>query len=148
MYYIASDHAGTELKEHVVSYFKDKNIDITDLGPFSKDRVDYPDYAQKVANAVNEDIDNNCGILICGSGIGMSIAANKCKNIRATIARDHYDAYMARAHNDANILCMGERTTGFGTADDICDGWLSSHFEGGRHTGRVEKIMNIEKEEE
>jgi ribose 5-phosphate isomerase B len=144
MYYIASDHAGIELKEHIVSYFKNRHIDIVDLGPSSKDRVDYPDFAKKVADAVNEDIENNSGILVCGSGIGMSIAANKCPNIRASIARDHYDAYMARAHNNANVLCLGERTTGFGTAEDICDGWLGSKFEGGRHAQRVEKIMKLE----
>jgi ribose 5-phosphate isomerase B len=144
MYYIASDHAGVDLKEHIVLYFKSKNIEIVDLGPFSTDRVDYPDFAKKVADEVNKDLKNNSGILVCGSGIGMSIAANKCKNIRASLARDHYDSYMARCHNDANVICLGERTTGFGTAEDICDGWLSGGFEGGRHIQRVEKIMALE----
>ena len=144
MYYIASDHAGLDLKNHIINFFKSKNIEIIDLGPFSKDRVDYPDFAKKVADKVNENLENNLGILVCGSGIGMSIAANKSPNIRASLARDHYDAYMARAHNNANILCLGERTTGFGTAEDICNGWLNSNFEGGRHTQRVEKIMKLE----
>jgi ribose 5-phosphate isomerase B len=142
-YCIASDHAGFNLKNHIVQYLESKNIEIEDFGSYSLDRVDYPDYAVKVCQAINTG-EFTYGILVCGSGIGMSIAANKFKGIRASLARDYYDSYMAKAHNRANVLCLGERTTGVGTAESIIDAWLTTDFEGGRHTDRVEKIKGLE----
>ena len=138
-YYIGTDHAGYEVKDFVIDYLKGKGIDVEDLGCYSKDRVDYPDYAHKVAEAVLNDKDSK-GILICGSGIGMSLAANKHKGIRAALCHDYYTASMARKHNDANILCFGARIVGKGVIESILDGWLESEFEGGRHLERVKKI--------
>jgi ribose 5-phosphate isomerase B len=142
-YYVASDHAAIEMKKFVVEYLHEKGFHVVDLGPNTPDRVDYPDFAKKLADNITLDGDAK-GILICGSGIGMSIAANKCKGIRAGLARDAYDAKMAREHNDANVLCLGERTTGLGTAESILDAWCKSDFEGGRHAQRVEKITKLE----
>ena len=141
-YYVATDHAGIDLKDFTVKLLKEKGIDVVDLGPFSKDRVDYPDYAQKVCESVLND-NGSYGILICGSGIGMSMAANRHKGIRAALAHDAYSAKMGRAHNNANVLCYGERIVGQGVAEDIIDAWLNAEFEGGRHAGRVEKIEAI-----
>lgn len=142
-YYVASDHAGIDMKKFVIEYVKAKGFNIIDLGPETTDRVDYPDYAQKLAQHIILD-ENSKGILICGSGIGMSIAVNKCKGIRGALARDYYDAKMAREHNDANVICLGARTTGFGTAESILDAWCAGCFEGGRHKDRVEKIHKLE----
>ncbi len=141
-YYVATDHAGIDLKDFTVRLLKEKGVDVVDLGPFSKDRVDYPDYAQKVCESVLKD-DGSFGILICGSGIGMSMAANRHHGIRAALAHDAYSAKMGRAHNNANVLCYGERIVGEGVAEDILDAWLNAGFEGGRHAGRVEKIEAI-----
>lgn len=138
-YFIATDHAGIDLKNYTVELLKSKQIEVEDLGPFTTDRVDYPDYAQKVCEAVLQTPDSK-GILICGSGIGMSIAANKFSGIRAALCHDAYTATMARAHNDANVLCFGERIVGKGVAESIVDAWLNGTFEGGRHAGRVEKL--------
>lgn len=139
-YYVASDHAGLGVKKFVVDFLSAKGIEVVDMGPSSPERVDYPDFAQKVCSAVllNKDIDK--GILICGTGIGMSMAANKFDGIRAALCHDAYGAQMAREHNDANVLCMGERVTGLGVMENILESWLSHSFEGGRHAGRVEKI--------
>lgn len=138
-FYIATDHAGVELKDYTVELLKEKGHEVIDIGPFSKDRVDYPDYAHKVAEAVLND-DTAHGILICGSGIGMSMAANRHKGIRAALCHDAYTATVARGHNDANILCFGERIIGKGVAESIIDAWIAGSFEGGRHTQRVAKI--------
>ncbi len=138
-FYIATDHAGVELKDWTVELLKSKGYEVEDFGPFSRDRVDYPDYAHKVAKAVLADKDAQ-GILICGSGIGMSMAANKHAGIRAALCHDAYTATVARGHNDANILCFGERIVGKGVAESIIDAWLNSSFEGGRHGCRVTKI--------
>jgi len=138
-YYIGTDHAGYEVKDFVIDYLQKKGIEVEDLGTYSKESVDYPDYAHKVANAVLND-KGSMGILICGSGIGMSLAANKHKGIRAALCHDHYTASMARRHNDANILCFGARIVGLGEIESILEGWLNSEFEGGRHKRRVEKI--------
>jgi len=138
-FYIATDHAGLDLKNYTKELLKTRGHEVVDLGPFDKERVDYPDYAKKVSNAVLEDVTSH-GILICGTGIGMSMTANKFKGIRAALCTDAFTASMARSHNDANILCFGERVVGFGVAETIIDAWLSSSFEGGRHTGRVNKI--------
>ena len=141
-FYIATDHAGIDLKDYTVELLKDKGHEVIDLGPYSKDRVDYPDYAVKVSQNVLEDKDSQ-GILICGSGIGMSMAANRHSGIRAALCHDAYTASVAREHNDANILCFGERIVGKGVAESILDAWIASSFDGGRHTGRVEKIEAI-----
>ena len=138
-FYIGTDHAGIELKNWTVELLKSKGYEVKDFGPFTTDRVDYPDYAHKVATAVLEDKDSQ-GILICGSGIGMSMAANRHHGIRAALCHDAYTATVARGHNDANILCFGERIVGKGVAESIIDAWLNASFEGGRHCGRVEKI--------
>jgi len=142
-FFIATDHAGIRYKEAVKEILEKKGIEVEDLGPFSTDRVDYPDYAKKCALAVREN-PGSFGILICGTGIGMSIAANKVKGIRAALCHDAYTAAMARAHNDAQILCFGERVLGLGVVESIIDSFLATEFEGGRHANRVEKIMQIE----
>ncbi|MDX9756355.1 MAG: ribose 5-phosphate isomerase B [Sulfurimonas sp.] len=141
-FYIATDHAGIDLKDYTVELLKEKGHEVIDLGPFSKDRVDYPDYAIKVCEAVLVDKTSQ-GILICGSGIGMSMAANRHSGIRAALCHDAYTAVVARGHNDANVLCFGERIIGKGVAESILDAWCAGTFEGGRHMGRVAKIEAI-----
>ncbi len=143
-FYIGSDHAGFDVKAPVIEMLKARGYEVIDLGPENKERVDYPDYAKKVSQAVAREKDSY-GILICGTGIGMSIAANKIDGIRAAHCHDHYTAQMARAHNDANILCFGERVSGLGVIESMIDAFCSTPFEGGRHTGRVEKIMALQK---
>ena len=138
-FYIGTDHAGVELKDWTVAYLREKGHEVEDLGPYSRDRVDYPDFANKVCEAVLAD-KNSQGILICGSGIGMSMTANRHKGIRAALCHDAYTATVARGHNDANVLCFGERIVGKGVAASIIDAWLKSDFEGGRHEARVAKI--------
>ena len=138
-YYIATDHAGFAIKEKVKEIVTAMGHQITDLGPDSADRVDYPDYAHKLAQAVLAD-EGSFGILICGTGIGMSLAANKHEGIRAALCHDAYTAQMARAHNDANVLCFGERVVGLGVAESILRAWNETGFEGGRHANRVAKI--------
>ncbi len=138
-YYIATDHAGVVIKDSVKKMVEDLGHEIIDLGPYSTDRVDYPDYAHKLATAVLEDA-GSFGILICGTGIGMSLAANKHHGIRAALCHDAYTAEMARAHNDANVLCFGERVVGIGVIKSILKAWNSTNFEGGRHANRVAKI--------
>ena len=138
-FYIGTDHAGIELKNWTVELLKLKGYEVEDFGPFTTDRVDYPDYAHKVATAVLADSTAQ-GILICGSGIGMSMAANRHTGIRAALCHDAYTATVARGHNDANILCFGERIVGKGVAESIIDAWIAGSFDGGRHCGRVEKI--------
>lgn len=141
-FYIATDHAGIDLKDYTVELLKEKGHEVVDLGPFSKERVDYPDYAVKVCEAVLTD-KNSHGVLICGSGIGMSIVANRHSGIRAALCHDAYTATVARGHNDANVLCFGERIIGKGVCESIIDAWLEANFEGGRHAGRVKKIESI-----
>ena len=141
-FYIATDHAGVDLKDYTVELLKKKGHEVIDLGPFTKDRVDYPDYAIKVSQSVLADKSSQ-GILICGSGIGMSVTANRHVGIRAALCHDAYTATVARGHNDSNVLCFGERIVGKGVAESILDAWLASSFEGGRHVARVEKIEAI-----
>ena len=141
-YFIGTDHAGFEVKSFVIEYLQEKGIEVEDLGTYSSESVDYPDYAHKVAEAVLAN-PGTMGILICGSGIGMSLAANKHKGIRAALCHDHYTASMSRRHNNANILCFGARIVGKGEIESILEGWLNSEFEGGRHQRRVEKIDNF-----
>ena len=142
---IGCDHGGYNLKEKLKKYLQEKNIEVVDCGTNSTERVDYPDYAEKVGKIVAAGkVDR--GILVCGTGIGMSIAANKVKGIRAAVCGDCYSAQKAREHNDANIICLGERVVGFGLAEQILDTYLNNEFLCSYHTARVEKIMNIEKE--
>ena len=138
-FYIATDHAGYALKAFVKDYITTLGHEIIDLGPDSADRVDYPDFAHKCARAVIAD-EGSFGILICGTGIGISIAANKVQGIRAALCHDAYTAEMSRAHNDANILAFGERVVGKGVVESIIDAFCETPFEGGRHAGRVGKI--------
>ena len=135
---IASDHGGYNLKTSIIEHLKSINVDIEDYGCYSCESCDYPIYAKKVANDV---VNNDClGILVCGTGIGMSIAANKVNGIRASHCTDTYSAKMTRKHNDSNILCLGERITGTGLAIDIVDVWLNTEFDGGRHQNRIDMI--------
>ena len=138
-FFIATDHAGIDLKNYTVELLKGKGHEVIDLGPFTTDRVDYPDYAHKLCEEVLDD-ERTYGILICGSGIGMSMAANRHEGIRAALCHDAYTATVARGHNDANVLCFGERIVGKGVAESIIDAWIAGSFDGGRHTGRVAKI--------
>ncbi len=141
-YFIGTDHAGFVVKKFVIEYLQKKGIEVEDLGCYSKESVDYPDFAHKVAEAVLKN-PGTMGILICGSGIGMSVTANKHKGIRAALCHDCYTAEMARRHNNANILCFGARIVGLGVIESIIDAWLSHEFEGGRHQRRVDKIDNF-----
>lgn len=143
---IGSDHGGFELKEIIREYILKKGIEVQDVGVFSADPVDYPDYAKKVGDEVKVD-QGNFGILICGTGIGMSIAANKIKGIRCALCNDVYTAKMARGHNDANVLAIGGRVAGKGIALMIIDTFLNSNFEGGRHNIRISKIQGMEEME-
>ena len=142
-FYIATDHAGIDYKDFVKELLESKGIEVEDLGPFSKERVDYPDYAKKCAEAVRDN-KGSFGILICGTGIGMSIAANKVKGIRAALCHDAYTAAMARAHNEAQILCFGQRVLGLGVVESVIEAFINTKPESGRHKQRVEKIMKIE----
>lgn len=136
---IASDHGGFSLKEELKTTLKELNIEFEDYGCYTHDSVDYPDYAHKVCNAILNGLFDK-GILICGSGIGMSITANRYKGIRAALCTDSYMAKMTRAHNDANVLCLGARVIGTGVAKDIIETFFKTEFEKGRHIQRLQKI--------
>ncbi|MFA7084042.1 MAG: ribose 5-phosphate isomerase B [Arcobacteraceae bacterium] len=138
-YFIAADHAGIDIKKYVKELFEKKGHEVIDLGPFDKERVDYPDFAAKVCEEVLKN-EGSKGILICGSGIGMSMSANKFNGIRAALCHNEYSATMAREHNDANVICLGERVSGCGMIEAIVEAWDKASFQGGRHEGRVEKI--------
>ncbi len=142
---MACDHGGWELKEEIVKFIRlVKNIELVDYGTAGRESVDYPDYGKKVAEAVSKgSVDR--GILICGTGIGMSIVANRYPSVRAALCHDHFTAQMSRLHNDANVLVMGERVIGKGVALDIVKAWLETEFEGGRHKKRLDKLQEIEK---
>ena len=136
---VGSDHGGFEYKAKIIDYLKEHNFDYEDVGTFTKDSCDYPIIAKKVANkVVSGEADK--GILICGTGIGMSITANKVKGIRAALCSDTFSARATRAHNNSNILCLGERVIGDCLALDIVDVWLHTEFEGGRHQRRIDEI--------
>ncbi|PYG89541.1 ribose 5-phosphate isomerase B [Ruminiclostridium sufflavum DSM 19573] len=141
---IGSDHAGYLLKADIIKFLESKGLQVKDFGTNSCESVDYPDFGQAVAEAVSS---KECekGIIICGTGIGISISANKVPGIRAAICTDSYMARMSRQHNDANVLAIGERVVGPGVAFDIIETWLDTEFLGGRHQNRVNKISNIEK---
>ena len=139
--FIASDHGGFELKSKVLTYLNDekKEYEIVDLGTYSEDSVDYPDYGHKVGNSVMQN-ENSLGIVICGTGIGISISANKVKGIRAALCHSVEYAKLCREHNNANVLAMGGRFTTIETAKEMINTFLTTEFEGGRHIGRVEAI--------
>ena len=140
---IGSDHGGYRLKEKIMAWLEDNGYEFYDYGAYSTDSCDYPDVALKVASAV-ADGHYDKGIILCGTGVGVCIAANKVKGIRAALCHDTFSARASREHNDANILNMGERVIGFGLALDIVDVWLNSKFTGGRHLTRVNKISSME----
>ena len=142
-YVIASDHGGLELKEAISNFLKEMGIDLVDLGTLNDDSVDYPDYGVRAARAVSLG-EADKGILICGTGIGMSIVANKFPGIRAALVTDEFTAQMSKEHNNANILVMGGRVL---TAEQACKMvkvWLETKFEGGRHQRRLDKIAGLE----
>lgn len=142
---IAADHGGFELKDSMVEYIKSLGNEVMDLGTNSADSVDYPDYAKKVCEEIQQG-NSDLGILICGTGIGMSLAANKFEGIRAACVSDVYSAKMCRNHNNANVLCIGARVVGDEVAKLIIKTFLENEFEAGRHQRRVDKIMAFEKE--
>jgi ribose 5-phosphate isomerase B len=141
---VGSDHAGLELKEYIKGILPAGEYEVTDVGTHSPESVDYPDFGFEVARRVAAG-EADRGILICGTGIGMSIAANKVKGIRAALVYDLYTAAQSRRHNDANVLVLAGRITGKGLAEEIVKTWLSTEFEGGRHLGRLRKIEAFEK---
>lgn len=140
---IASDHGGYELKKEVLKYLEEKNIKYKDFGTFSTESVDYPDMAIPCAEAVARG-EYDRGIIICGTGIGVNIAANKVKGIRAALCHDTFSARMSRMHNNANIITMGGRVIGPSLAISVVEEWLNAEFEGGRHERRIEKIAQYE----
>ncbi len=141
---IGSDHGAVDLKEEVKMVLKEfGNIEVKDVGTFGTEAVDYPDIAEKVcADVVDGKSDR--GIVLCGTGIGISMAANKIKGIRCALCTDVYSAKMSREHNNANVLALGGRVTGFGPAGEIVRAWIEGEFSGGRHERRVNKIMALE----
>lgn len=143
---IGSDHGGFNLKQAVKAHLEQKGYEIVDFGPFDKTSVDYPDYALKVSQAI---VAGECelGVLVCGTGLGISIAANKVKGIIAAPVSDTFSAEMARCHNNANVLALGERVVGEGLALKIVDAFFEATFEGGRHATRVDKIWAIENDD-
>ena len=143
---LGADHAGYLLKDRIKEHLEQQGFEVRDEGTLSGESVDYPDYARLVGHAVNEQR-ADFGILVCGSGIGMSIAANKVTGIRAANVSSEYEAQMSREHNNANVLALGARTVKEDEAFRIVDKWLATQFAGGRHERRVEKISGIEKEE-
>lgn len=142
---IGSDHGAVELKEEIKDLLKDEfsDVEVEDMGTFGKESVDYPDIAEKVCTPVAKG-EADRGIVLCGTGIGISIAANKVKGIRAALCHETYTAKMSRQHNNANVLAMGGRTTGPEIAKEIVRTWMTTEFEGGRHERRVNKIMALE----
>lgn len=139
---IGCDHGGFELKEQIKTWLAEKNLAVEDMGCQDLQSVDYPDFARKVAEAVSEKKAER-GILICGTGIGMSIAANRVQGVRATLVHDGFTARMSRMHNDSNVLCLGARVLGVEIAHDCLEVWLETDFEGDRHQGRLNKIEDL-----
>ena len=135
---IGSDHGGYKLKNEIIKHLKASGYEISDKGCFSEESCDYPIIAKDVVKDVLSN--SGKGILVCGTGIGMSIAANRYEGIRASHCTDTFTARMTRAHNNSNVLCLGERTTGVGLALDIVDVWLKTEFEGGRHQKRIDML--------
>ncbi len=140
---IASDHAGRELKEELKNFLKESGCEVVDMGTDNDASVDYPDYGLPVAEKVSKG-EIKKGILLCGTGIGMSIVANKFPRVRAALTNDIYSAKLAKEHNDANIIVIGGRLVGKGLAIEIVKTWMESEFKGGRHQRRLDKIREIE----
>ena len=140
---IGCDHAAPDMKDHVKAELELMGFEVTDVGTFSTDSCDYPDIAHALCKKILDGT-HSLGILICGTGIGMSMAANKCKGIRAALCCDTFSARFTRLHNNANVLCMGARVLGAGLACDIADVFVNTGFEGGRHQTRVDMIMALE----
>lgn len=140
---ISSDHGGMNLRKEIMDLLDEMNIEYEDFGPKTSESVDYPDYALPVAEGVASGKYDR-GILICGTGIGMSIVANKVKGVRCALVHDVFSAKATRCHNDSNVLAMGERVIGPGLAREIVKTWLNTDFEGGRHERRVNKISELE----
>jgi len=139
---LGCDHAGFDLKETVATVLRRLGAEIVDFGTHSRDSVDYPDYGERVGRAVASG-EADRGIVLCGTGIGISIAANKVPGVRAALCHDVYTARMSRAHNDANVLALGARVIGPGLAEAIVEAWLTTPFDGGRHSPRVDKLNRI-----
>jgi len=140
---LGSDHAGFELKEDLRSFLAERQVEVLDLGAFGEAPVDYPDVAIKVAGKVSRG-EVERGLLICGTGIGMSIVANRFAGVRAALCHDPYTARISREHNDANLLALGGRLIGKGLAREILKVWLETEFQGGRHQKRLDKITGLE----
>ena len=142
---VASDHAAVEFKADIINHLKSLNVTVIDVGTHSTDSCDYPDYAHDACEKIQTN-EAQAGVLVCGSGIGISIAANKHKGIRAALCHDYYTAKMCREHNDANIICMGARTTGIEVAKQMVEVWLTTPFctENPNHARRLEKISQLE----
>lgn len=140
---IGCDHGGFEHKNAIAEHLKENGYTVEDFGIYEQTSVDYPDIAEKLSKSVAAG-ENELGILVCGTGIGMSIAANKVKGIRAAACSDHYSAKYTRLHNNANVLCLGGRVIGIGTAIELADIFVKTEFEGGRHQRRIDKITALE----
>ncbi|MBR6411165.1 MAG: ribose 5-phosphate isomerase B [Clostridia bacterium] len=140
---IGSDHAGYTLKQEVIAHLKEQGLDVTDVGTDSTASCDFPVFAEALCHQI-QDGTFSLGILICGTGIGMSMVANKCRGIRAACCSETYSARLTRMHNDANVLCFGARVVGSGTALDMVDAFLSTEFLGGRHQRRVDMISDVD----
>ena len=140
---IGNDHGGYELKLHIKNLLESKGIEVKDFGIHNTDSVDYPDIAIPVCESVVSG-ECECAILVCGTGIGMSIAANKINGIRAAHVTDSFSARMTKMHNNSNVICLGGRITGPEIASDIVEAYLNAKFEGGRHANRVDKVMALE----
>lgn len=143
---VGCDHAAVDLKKKVIAHLEERGVAVIDVGTHTSDSCDYPDFARLVCKNVQDGV-TELGILICGTGIGMSMAANKHRGIRAACCSDTFSARLTRMHNNANVLCFGERVVGMGLACDLVDAFIDTDFEGGKHQRRVEKIMAIEAEE-
>ena len=139
---IGSDHVGFELKPVIIEYLEELGHEVTDFGPYSSERTDYPIYGKKVAEEVAAG-NFDCGILICGTGVGISISANKVKSIRAVVCSEPYYARLSKEHNNTNILAFGSRVVGSELAKMIVKEWLDAKFEGGRHSKRIEMLNRI-----
>ena len=141
---IGSDHGGIHLKNYLKEYLQGKGWEVLDCGTYTEESCDYPDIAAKLCGEIAQGTVTQ-GILVCGTGLGMSIAANKCAGIRAAVVTDEYSAVKSKEHNNANVLCLGERVLGTGLAESLVDAWLKTEFAGGRHARRVAKIMDLGK---
>lgn len=140
---IGCDHGGLEHKNAIAEHLKERGFEVLDFGIYEQISVDYPEIAKKVCNSIVSG-ESDRGILVCGTGIGMSLAANKVKGIRAAACSEHFSAKYTRLHNDSNVICLGGRVIGVGTAIELVDLFVDTEFEGGRHQRRVDKITEIE----